>query len=335
MAEQKALGDQMLRDTAAFGQALVAWAESLERREKNYRARAGQQKAPALLSFPSVPMVTGGNGLMPDESGDSAVPANGFLEEQIRQAAELGKREQQQEPALLSSPSIPIVTSGDGLMPDELGDSAPPGASTAQQQNAATEDMMRVDPPIASDPISESLTLVNLAGIPAAIEGVGGLVAAGASGLAGLASDAVGGITKAVEQRLEGGAASPIVPGGGLQASENLGGHLLAKHLGQTEAQLMSRAMTDPLTRGVASAFFDRATAETAASQAVDANASNIGAWLAGNSPLFRIFGTMTTNVGRVVTSEGVSVATRLSRFILVRDATSSTGYYILTGYPY
>jgi cytidylate kinase len=96
----------------------------------------------------------------------------------------------------------------------------------------------------------------------------------------------------------------------------------------------MSRAMTDPLVPGLASSFFDRAAAEAAASQAIDSNAGQISIWLAGHSPRLRIFGTMSTNVGRVVTREGVSVATRSSEFVLVRDATSSTGYYILTGFP-
>jgi len=244
VASQKVLGGQVLRDAAAFGQALISWEEDLEKREQDYRAKA-------------------------------------------------------------------------------------------QQQNVANLDMMEIDPPIASDPISESLTLVNLAGIPAMVEGVGGLVAVGAKKLAGLASDAASGLTRAAEQRLAGGAASRIVPGGGLRATENLGGHLLSKHVGKTKAQLMSRAMTDSLTKGVASTFFDRATAEAAASHAIDAHAGEFARWLsAAEGPPLRILGTMSKPVGKIVTKEGVSTITSSSVFILVRDATSSIGYYILTGYP-
>jgi len=43
IARKKVLGEQMLKDFAAFCQALVAWAEDLERREKDYQTRAEQQ----------------------------------------------------------------------------------------------------------------------------------------------------------------------------------------------------------------------------------------------------------------------------------------------------
>ena len=60
VASQKVLGGQVLRDAAAFGQALISWEEDLERRELQQRA---------TLSFsPSIPIVTGGNGLTPDRS---------------------------------------------------------------------------------------------------------------------------------------------------------------------------------------------------------------------------------------------------------------------------
>jgi filamentous hemagglutinin len=142
-----------------------------------------------------------------------------------------------------------------------------------------------------------------------------------------LASDAVGGLTR--------GAASRIVPGSGLQASENLGGHLLAKHVARTEAQLMSRAMTDKMTKGLVSTFFDRATAEAAASQAIDANAGEIAKWLAsGKATPLKIFDTMSKPVGKIITNEGVSIMSSHSVFVLVRDASSSEGYHVLTGYP-
>jgi hypothetical protein len=67
MAEQKALGERMLQDLAALAQAAIGWAEDLERREKDYRAKDGQQ-APDLSYSPSVPIVTQGNGPMPDEA---------------------------------------------------------------------------------------------------------------------------------------------------------------------------------------------------------------------------------------------------------------------------
>jgi hypothetical protein len=87
----------------------------------------------SALSFsPSIPIGTGGDGLMPDELGDSAPPGNESSEELSRWAEEFKKHEQQQESASLSSPSVPIVTGGDGRLPDQfdghLPDKLPIGA---------------------------------------------------------------------------------------------------------------------------------------------------------------------------------------------------------------
>jgi hypothetical protein len=139
----------------------------------------------------------------------------------------------------------------------------------------------------------------------------------------------------AVQQRLAKGASSQVVADGGLLASEDAGGHLLAKHVGQTDGQLMSRTLTDPTAPGVASSFFDRATAETAASQAIDANAGKITKWLgSGESKPLAIRGTLNRSVGKIVTNEGVSSTTSSSTFVLVRDPKVPSGYHILTGYP-
>jgi len=70
IARKKVLGEQVLKDTATFCQALVRWAEDLEKRE--------QQHKTTLSPSPSVPIVTGGNGLMPDEFGESAPPESEF-----------------------------------------------------------------------------------------------------------------------------------------------------------------------------------------------------------------------------------------------------------------
>lgn len=58
-------------------------------------------------------------------------------------------------------------------------------------------------------------------------------------------------------------AVSTIVPGGGLAAHEAAGGHLIAKHVGQSEAQLLSRLSAEPRITG-SSSFYDRAFAEKA-----------------------------------------------------------------------
>lgn len=59
--------------------------------------------------------------------------------------------------------------------------------------------------------------------------------------------------------------------GGGLAAHEAAGGHLLLKHVGQSESQLMARLAAEPRITG-SSSFYDRAVAESAVSDALDAN---------------------------------------------------------------
>ncbi len=61
---------------------------------------------------------------------------------------------------------------------------------------------------------------------------------------------------------------SHLVPGGGLAAHEAAGGHLLARHLGQTQADLAARLAAQPRL-GAASTFASRAQAEAAISGAL------------------------------------------------------------------
>ncbi|WP_152969166.1 RNase A-like domain-containing protein [Amantichitinum ursilacus] len=127
---------------------------------------------------------------------------------------------------------------------------------------------------------------------------------------------------------------SPIVDGGGLQAHENAGGHLLLKHVGQTEQDLMTRLTNEPKISG-SSSFYDRATAESAVSQALDANQTTISDWLNGTSGRLRIDYTLPDPVG-ISVSRGATGAVDVnsSRIILVRDPSMPTGYKILTGFP-
>ena len=125
-----------------------------------------------------------------------------------------------------------------------------------------------------------------------------------------------------------------IVPGGGLQAHENAGDHLLLNHVGQSEQSLMSRLANEPNITG-SSSYFDRAMAESAVSQALDANQSVIANWLNGSVNRLRIDYTLPDPVG-ISVSRGASGAVDVNstRAILVRDPSMPTGYKILTGFP-
>jgi len=72
---------------------------------------------------------------------------------------------------------------------------------------------------------------------------------------------------------------SGCVPGGGLGAHENAGGHTIAEHVGKTDAELAARLAREPHIPA-ASTFTNRAVAENAIAQALEANQAAINAWL-------------------------------------------------------
>lgn len=72
-------------------------------------------------------------------------------------------------------------------------------------------------------------------------------------------------------------------PVGGLATHENAGGHLLALHVGHTDAQLAARLSSQPRISG-ASTFTSRAVAVNAVSGALDANEGAIQTWLRGTA---------------------------------------------------
>jgi hypothetical protein len=127
---------------------------------------------------------------------------------------------------------------------------------------------------------------------------------------------------------------SRLVDGGGLQMHEEAGGHLLLKHVGQTEQDLMTRLVNEPKIGG-SSSFYDRATAENAISQLMDAKQFDISTWLSGTSNRLRIDTQLPSPVG-ISVARGATNAVNASavKAVLVRDPSMSTGYKILTGFP-
>jgi hypothetical protein len=93
------------------------------------------------------------------------------------------------------------------------------------------------------------------------------------------------------------GRSTPIVEGGGLQAHEGgvRNAHLIDKHVGLTDAQLVERANTpiqpkDPTKPPrpppeAVSTFYDRTTAEVSASRTLAANDAAVREWLANGAP--------------------------------------------------
>jgi len=130
------------------------------------------------------------------------------------------------------------------------------------------------------------------------------------------------------------GGFSRIVPGGGLAAHELAGGHLIARHVGQSEAQLLSRLASNSRITG-ASSFTNRAVAESSVSSALSANQAAIQGFLSGSSNRLVINHSLSSPVG-ISVSRGASNAASASsvRVVLQRDSSLSTGYRIVTGFP-
>ena len=78
-----------------------------------------------------------------------------------------------------------------------------------------------------------------------------------------------------------------------------------------------------------------RAIAESAVSDALDANAGNISNWLSGSSGRLRLDYTGQSPIGISVTRGASSaVDANSTRLILVRNPSVPAGYQILTGFP-
>ncbi|MCY9088406.1 RNase A-like domain-containing protein, partial [Bacillus inaquosorum] len=133
------------------------------------------------------------------------------------------------------------------------------------------------------------------------------------------------------------GDSTPLAPGGGLAAHEAKGGHLIERHVGKTDEELIERLRTDPNPHITASSTFkDRATAERIANSVLNdpKNIKKIENWIDDPKKpklMLRYKGDGEI-IGRSVSrnSELVENVTN-AKIILKKD---NNGNFILTGYP-
>ncbi|EEM17130.1 Hypothetical Cytosolic Protein [Bacillus pseudomycoides DSM 12442] len=135
------------------------------------------------------------------------------------------------------------------------------------------------------------------------------------------------------------GDTSPLAPGGGLNAHEakngQRGGHLLKKHVGKTDAELLQRLQNDSKITG-SSTFTDRATAERVANEVLGnpQNIAKINRWL--NNPNSRLTLPLrykgNTIIGRYI-ERGSNSALDVENAIIVLKK-NNQGSFIITGYP-
>lgn len=125
-----------------------------------------------------------------------------------------------------------------------------------------------------------------------------------------------------------------LVPGGGLTAHEAVGGHTLARHVGQTPAQLTNRLVNQNRLPSVSS-FTDRVIAEEAIATTINANSSAITAWLnICSAKNLTIRYRLSEQLG-IVLDRATNVPIPANQVVVVLCPSPSLplGYYILTAY--
>jgi hypothetical protein len=127
---------------------------------------------------------------------------------------------------------------------------------------------------------------------------------------------------------------SPIVLGGGLQTHESAGGHLIEKHVGKTDDELVNRLSQEPKITG-SSSFPDRATAERVVSETIDANQVQISQFLSGKGKTLVLKCDAGHYVGNIISKEQTTpIGTSKVTIVIKRDASTPAGYRIQTEYP-
>jgi hypothetical protein len=115
---------------------------------------------------------------------------------------------------------------------------------------------------------------------------------------------------------------------------EAAGGHLIARHVGKTDAELAARLAAERRISG-SSTFTDLAAADRGVGETVAANEAAIRSWLSGSSSRTVVEHTLPSPVGRTLT-RGASAPVDSSsvRLVLERDASMPGGFRVITGFP-
>ncbi|PKJ57796.1 hypothetical protein CW370_20280 [Bacillus sp. SN32] len=132
------------------------------------------------------------------------------------------------------------------------------------------------------------------------------------------------------------GDSTPLAPGGGLAAHEAKGGHLIERHVGKTDEELIQRLdkskMSNKKISG-SSSFKDRATAERVANSALTNNKAKIEKWLNSDVKKPLVLSYKGNEVlGRGI-PKGEDTITDLTNAKIILKK-NKDGSFILTGYP-
>jgi hypothetical protein len=119
-----------------------------------------------------------------------------------------------------------------------------------------------------------------------------------------------------------------------LSQDEDAGGHILRKHVGQSDDQLRERLEREPRITG-ASTYTDRDAAEHAVGAAIGASQDRIQSWLSrsgGHSNLVLDYDSPTP-IGRTI-NRGESQPHPCAHALVVLKYFPPNHYYVLTSYP-
>jgi hypothetical protein len=116
-----------------------------------------------------------------------------------------------------------------------------------------------------------------------------------------------------------------------LARSEAAGGHLVARHVGKSTADLAARLVREQRIPA-ASTFNSLAEAEAAVGGALQTNASRVANWVAGGAR-----GRLTLDAafsGGSVLARGASTAANATGVRVILQGNGSGGWHVLTGFP-
>jgi CDI toxin RNase A-like protein len=119
-----------------------------------------------------------------------------------------------------------------------------------------------------------------------------------------------------------------------LSLDEAAGGHILRKHVGQTDDQLRERLERERRITG-ASTYTDRSSAEHAVGAAIAASEDRIQRWLnrSGGHPNLVLDYDSLAPVGRTI-NRGESQSHPCAHALVVLKYAGPNEYYVLTSYP-
>ena len=119
-----------------------------------------------------------------------------------------------------------------------------------------------------------------------------------------------------------------------LSQDEAAGGHILRKHVGQTEDQLRERLRRERNITG-ASTYTDRATAEQAVGAAIAQSQERIERWLdrSGGHPNLVLDYDSEPPIGRTI-NRGENQSRPCAHALVVLKYAGPSNYYVLTSYP-